>query len=91
MQCKCQESACYTVVKEEPQQVKGPDLALEKYFSIIFYMKLNTLLDLLDMEGQLSFLSMLNHGALLFLSPRGMNNPCSHAHQKCHIVQSGRL
>lgn len=49
--------------------MKGPDLALEKYFSIIFYMKLNTLLDLLDVEGQLSFLSMLNHWALLFLQP----------------------
>lgn len=63
MQCKCQESACYTVVKEEPQQAKVPDLAQEKYFSIIFYLKLNTLLDLLD---QLYFLSMLTHGALLF-------------------------
>lgn len=50
-------------MKEEPQQAKVPDLAQEKYFSIIFYLKLNTLLDLLD---QLYFLSMLTHGALLF-------------------------
>lgn len=64
----CQESTCYIVVKEKPQQVKGPELA-QKYFSIIFYVKLNTLLDLLDTEGQLYFLSMLTHGSFYSYRP----------------------
>ena len=65
----CQESTCYTVVKEEQQQVKRPDIAQEKYFSNIFYEKLNTLLDLLDAEGQLYFLSMLTHGSFYSYRP----------------------